>query len=131
MNEEERNPLTIPPTLTNSEKMKKILGISVETTIAVWFIIGVTVVGSFYNSNLWYVVGILIGYYIGLIYYFNFVVPNRPFKIVMADGNYRIGDIITPGGKGGKFKVINTKKLDTGCMELTVRKVKGKTNQLQ
>ncbi len=111
--------------------MKKILGISIETTIAVWFMIAGTSILSLYNDNAWYVVGILIGYYLWLIYYFNILLPLKPFKIVMADGNYRIGDIITPGGKGGKFKVINTKKLDTGCMELTVRKVKGKTNQLQ
>lgn len=104
--------------------MKKILGISIETTIAVWFMIGITVALSLYNGNAWYIVGILIGYYLWLIYYFNILLPSKPFKIVMADGNYRIGDIITTGGNGGKFKVINTKRLYTGCMELTVRRIK-------
>lgn len=110
--------------------MKRILGISQETTFGIWFMIIVSVGWSFYNSNLWYVVGVLILYYVWLIYYFNFVLPNKPFKIIMVGGNFKVGEIISPGGKGGRYKIIHTKlNSQNGYMELTVRKVKDKTKQ--
>lgn len=103
--------------------MKTIFGISRITTFAIWFMLGVSILLALYNPMAWTVVGMVIGYYLFLIYYFKYIFPYRKFKIRIAYGGYRIGEIICFGYR--EVKVLSITPINHGtAYELTVKPIK-------
>lgn len=102
--------------------MKKFLGISIETNIGflIMFLIGVGL-SVFVGNEYWVGVTFVAVCYFGIVYYFKYVFPYRPFQITIGGNYYRVGELLT-AGYGMPYKYVKILKVlrntTSGCTYL-------------
>lgn len=103
--------------------MKKIFGVSVETNIGIAALFLSSLFYVIVTNNIYFIIwtSLIAVTYLGMVIYFKYIFPYRPFYITLNYAGYKKDEIILTGN-GMKVKIL--KKIITNRFGTTTYKVK-------